>query len=144
MVGSLVEHPTVAAPGDRPRWSSPFVEMMIYLHGLGLARLHSPQVLMSWTKSLKVTVTRSVVDRQFGTLIACSLDVSARGALTNETVPAGGSSAGMKTSTPVWNACVGKNGSRSSVESWGDAAASCTWIPMIPLLVTFVRTSNAG
>ena len=50
----------------------------------------------------------------------------------------------MNTSTPVWNACVGKNGNRSSVESPGEAAASWTWMPITPLLVTFVSASTGG
>ena len=61
-----------------------------YLHGLGLARLQSPQVSMSWTKSLNVTVTRFSEDRQLGALIVCSRLVSPRGASTNETVPSAG------------------------------------------------------
>jgi hypothetical protein len=59
---------------------------------------------MSWTKSLKVTVARCPEERQLGMLIVCRRVVSPRGALTNEIVPSGGAAAGMKTSTPVWNA----------------------------------------
>ena len=78
------------------------------------------------------------------TLMDCNLVASPRGAFTNETVPTGGSAAGMNTSTPVWNGCVGKNGSRSSVESPGDDAASWTCMPITPLLVTLVRALTAG
>jgi hypothetical protein len=63
---------------------------------------------MSWTKSLNVTVIRSVDERQFGTLIVWTRLVSPRGAFANEIVPSGGAAAGMNTSMPVWNGCVGK------------------------------------
>ena len=63
--------PPELRPGDPRR--------LAYLHGLGLARLQSPQVSMSWTKSLNVTVTRSSDERQFGMLIVCSRLVSPAG-----------------------------------------------------------------
>ena len=63
--------------GNRPVAAPPRPDS--YLHGLGLARLQSPQVSMSWTKSLNVTVTRFSEDRQLGVLMVCSRLVSPRG-----------------------------------------------------------------